>query len=316
MTPPEAPRVTVTFIAWQRRETLRRGIESCLAQTYNRLEIIVIDNSPTDEIHRWLLKDYPVVKSIKTPKPISLPAARNLAVATAAGEFVVFHDDDSYFATAEDIQNAVSYLETRPGVACLAFRVGSGEGDWNSQFNAPKPCPTYNFIACAVMFRRADFAAAGWYFEEFWLYGEERVVSLGFFGLGKEIHFFPGVTIIHKPERIGRAKDNVARFWTADIVMIGGAAALKFPFPEVLFWYPILTAFYIIQVALLRRRPLLAVTAGLKAISLLPAFIRRRSPIPRKEYKRWLAIRDSYNKEYLARVGRWRWYHRLFPAIG
>jgi GT2 family glycosyltransferase len=316
MGPPEAPCVTVTFVAWQRKEALKRGIESCLAQTYKRLEIVVIDNSPTDEIHRWLLRAYPLVKSIKTPKPISLPAARNLAVATAAGEFVVFHDDDSYFAGLGDVENAVSYFETRPRVACLAFRVGSGEGDWNPQFNATMPFPTYIFIACAVMFRRMDFIAAGSYFEEFWLYGEERVLSLGFFGLGKEIHFFPEVTIIHKHEPIGRAGDNAARFWTADIVMIGGAALLKFPFPEVVFWYPMLTAFYIIQVALLRRRPLLAVTAGLKAISLLPAFIRRRLPIPRKEYRRWLATRASYNKEYLTRTGRWRWYHRLFPALG
>ena len=312
----DAPSVTVTFIAWRRPEALRRGIESCLAQTYQNIEIVVIDNSPTDKIHRWLLGHYPIVKSIKTPRPISLPAARNLAVATAAGEFVVFHDDDSYFRNPEDVEKAVAYLETRPDVACLAFRVGSGEGDWNPQFNSAEICPTYVFIACAVMFRRTDFAAAGWYFEEFWLYGEERVMSLAFFGLGKEIHFFPEVTIIHKPEPTGRAKDAAARYWVADVVMVGGAAVLKFPFPEVVFWYPVLTSFYILQVALIRGRPLLAATAAVKAISLLPAFIQRRSPIPRKEYKRWLATRATYNKAYLQRTGRWRWYHRLFAAIG
>jgi glycosyltransferase involved in cell wall biosynthesis len=312
----DAPSVTVTFIAWQRPEALRRGIESCLAQTYKNIEIVVIDNSPTDKIHRWLLHHYPIVKSIKTPRPISLPAARNLAVATAAGEFVIFHDDDSYFSSPEDVKTAVGYLETRPNVACLAFRVGSGEGDWNPQFDAAEICPTYIFIACAVMFRRTDFAAAGWYFEKFWLYGEERVVSLGFFGIGKEIHFFPQVTIIHRPESAGRVSDNAARYWTADVVMVGGAALLKFPFPQVFFWYPILTVFYILQVALLRRRPLLSAAAGLKAVLLFPALLRQRSPIPRKEYKRWLSTRAHYNKEYLKRTGRWRWYHRLLPAVG
>ncbi|MGV3533831.1 MAG: glycosyltransferase family 2 protein, partial [Chthoniobacteraceae bacterium] len=54
---PEAtlPLVSVTFVAWQRPEALRRGIESCLIQTYPHLEILVVDNSPTDEIYRWLL---------------------------------------------------------------------------------------------------------------------------------------------------------------------------------------------------------------------------------------------------------------------
>ena len=115
---------------------------------------------------------------------------------------------------------------------------------------------------------------------------------------------------------VGRARDGGARFWTADIVMIGGAALLKFPFPEVLFWYPILTVFYVLQVALLRRRPRLAAAAGLKAVLLFPAFLRQRSPIPRKEYKRWLSTRANYNEEYLKRTGRWRSYHRLLPSIG
>jgi hypothetical protein len=98
--------------------------------------------------------------------------------------------------------------------------------------------------------------------------------------------------------------------------MIGGAALLKFPFPEVLFWYPVLTAFYVLQVAFLRRRPRVATTAALKALLLFPALLRERSPIPRKEYKRWLSTRAQYNKEYLKRTGCWRWYHRLLPAIG
>lgn len=310
------PLVTVTFVAWQRREALRRGLESCRVQTHPRLEILVIDNSPTDEIHRWLLQEYPRVKTIKTARPVALPAARNLAVATAAGEFVVFHDDDSRFGDPHDVERAVAYLQTHPGVACLAFRVGDGRGDWNPQFNGPTACPTYNFIACATMFRRTAFAAAGWYFEEFWLYGEERVMALGLFGLGHEIHYFPEVGIIHQMETIGRAKDNAARYWLADVVMVPGAALLKFPFPAVALWYPLLLLFYSAQVALVRRRPLLALKALLVSLWMLRSFLRRRRPIPNSEYQRWLRTRAAYNQQYLARIGRWKWYHRLLPAAG
>src|SRR4029434_62876 len=90
----EMPLVTVTFVAWQRLDALRLGLESCRGQSSPRLASLVLDNSPTDEIHRWLLANYPEVKSLKTSRPIALPAARNLLVATAAGEFVIFHDDD------------------------------------------------------------------------------------------------------------------------------------------------------------------------------------------------------------------------------
>ena len=312
----DAPLVTVTFIAWQRREALRRGIESCVMQSYPRIEILVVDNSPTDEIHQWLLQAFPQVKSIKTARPISLPAARNLAVATAAGEYVVFHDDDSRFSSPHDVERAVDYIRPRHDVACLAFRVRDADGSSNPQFDLPEPQPVYIYIACATLFRRADYRAAGGYFEDFWLYGEERILSLGFFGLGKEIHLLPGVTIIHEYERTGRARDNGARYWTCDVVMIAGAALLRFPFPEVLWWYPTMLVFYTLQVALLRGRPLLAVKALGIALCMLPTFLRQRAAISRNDYRRWRATRAAQQRDYLQRVGRWRWYHELLPAVG
>lgn len=312
----DPPLVTVTFVAWQRREALRLGIESCLMQRHPRIEIIVIDNSPTDEIHRWLIEAYPRVRSIKTARPIPLPAARNLAVATAAGEFVVFHDDDSRFSTPDDVSRAVAYLEARPSVACLAFRVGDGAGEWNPQFDAPAACPTYTYIACAVMFRRTDFRDAGWYFEDFWLYGEERVMALGFFGLGKEIHFLPEVSIIHIPEPAGRSTDNAARYWFAEVVMTPGSALLKFPFPDVLWLWPVMLTYYTLQTALVRRRPFLALRALAIALWFVPRFLRRRAPISRGDFQRWRRVRDEYQRAYLQRTGRWRRVHGLFPAAG
>ena len=314
--PSALPLVSVTFVAWQRREALRRGIESCYIQNYPHIEILVLDNSPTDEIHRWLLAEYPAVKAIKTAHPIPLPAARNILVATAAGDLVVFHDDDSRFSSPDDVQTAVHYLQDKPHVGCLAFRVGDGKGDWNPQFDPPAPEQVYNYVACATMFRRKDFQAAGWYFEGFWLYGEERIMSLGFFGLGREIHCLPAVSIIHDYEVTGRVQDNAARYWMCDIVMIPGAALLKFPAPHVLIWYPALLAYYTAQVAVLRRRPGVAVKGMLVALRLLPKFLRERNPIPVSQYQRWRAVRGEQQRTYLQRTGRWRWYHEVLPALG
>ncbi len=310
------PLVTVTFVAWQRRDALQRGLESCHIQTYSRIEILVLDNSPSDEIYQWLRSAYPEVKAIKTAKPISLPAARNLLVATAAGELVVFHDDDSRFSSPQDVERAVLYLADKPSVACIAFRVGDGGSDWNPQFDPPAPIPVYNFIACATMFRRSDFRDAGWYFEDFWLYGEERIMSLGFYGLGREIHCLPSVSIIHAYEIAGRVHDNAARYWTCDIVMIAGSALLKFPMPEVLFWYPAMLLYYIAQVAILRRRPGVALRGLAIALRLLPKFVQQRAPISRLHYRHWRAVRSRQQRDYLQRIGRWRWYHEVLPALG
>jgi GT2 family glycosyltransferase len=310
------PTVTVTFVGWKRQEALKRGIESALMQTYEHIEILVLDNSPTDEIYRWLLEEYPQVKAIKTAHPIALPAARNILVATAKGKYVVFHDDDSMFSKAEDVEKAVAYLETHEQVACLAFRVGSDYTDVNPQFEADCAKPIYTYVACATMFHRLDFAKAGWYFEDYWLYGEELILSLGLFGLGKEIHVFPDVLIIHKPEMTGRSENNWRQYLMADVVMKPGAFLLKFPLPSILFWYPALLLFYTFQAAILRRKPFAALLALIQAISLFPVFLKRRNPIPQAEASRWLKIRSRYQEDYYKRIDKWNWYRKYFPSLG
>src|SRR5690348_14615563 len=100
------PLLTITFVAWMRRELLRKGIESALALAYRPIEILVVDNSPSDEIYRWLEAAYPMVKTIKTFKPMPLPMVRNMLVASARGKYVVFHDDDSRFAETDGVGSA------------------------------------------------------------------------------------------------------------------------------------------------------------------------------------------------------------------
>ena len=88
-------------------------------------------------------------------------------------------------------------------------------------------------------FVAVDYLQAGGYFERFPLYGEELILSLGFFGLGKEIHYYPHVPIIHEQVMIGRDQDPGKRYHLADIVMTSGAMLLKAPIPDVFLWYPL-----------------------------------------------------------------------------
>jgi glycosyltransferase involved in cell wall biosynthesis len=77
------------------------GNESALALSHRPIEILVVDNAPTDEVYRWLEHVYPTVKAIKTFRPLPLPVVRNMLVASARGKHVVFHDDDSRFSETD-----------------------------------------------------------------------------------------------------------------------------------------------------------------------------------------------------------------------
>ena len=297
------PLISITFVAWMREELLRKGIESALALTYRPIEILVVDNSPSDEIYRWLEKAYPAVKSIKTLAPLPLPMVRNILVATARGKYVIFHDDDSRFAECKGLSSAVEYLEQNQHVACLAFRQGNERGEWNPLFDGPAIRQTYNYIACAVMFRRSDFFLAGGYFERYPLYGEEPILSLGFFGLGKEIHYYPHVPIIHEQVMEGRDKDPGKRYHLAGIVMAPGAMLLRAPAPDVFLWYPLLLLWSTAKVVF-KRRPLVAMHGLLDAMLWIPTFLKERRAIPRSQFRRWISIRHKFHRETRARLQR------------
>jgi glycosyltransferase involved in cell wall biosynthesis len=296
------PLVTVTFVAWMRQELLKKGIESTLALAYRPIEILVADNSPSDEIYQWLERAYPTVKSMKTFAPLPLPMVRNILVASARGKYVVFHDDDSRFAESVGLCSAVEYLEQNPNVACLAFRQGNERGDWNPLFDGPAICRTYNYIACAVMFRRSDYFQAGGYFQRFPLYGEELILSLGFFGLGKEIHYFPHVPIIHEQVMQGRDKDPGKRYDLADIVMTPGAMLLRAPVPDVFVWYPLLLFWSAAKVVFFKRRPLVAMHGLVDAVFWVPALLKERRAIPRSQFRRWVKTRQESQCDTRARI--------------
>jgi glycosyltransferase involved in cell wall biosynthesis len=295
------PLVTVTFVAWMRRELLIKGIESVLVLAYQPVEILVVDNSPTDEIFQWLQEAYPTVKCVKTFAPLPLPMVRNLMVASARGKYVVFHDDDSRFAETAGLTGAVEYLETNPQVACLAFRQLDERGRANPQFDGSEICPAYTFIACAVMFRRADYLQAGGYYEKYYLYGEELPLSLGFYGLGKEIHYYPHVPVIHEQVMHGRKKDPGAVYHVAQIVMHPGAFLLRVPLPDVLAWYPLLLGADALKVVA-KRRPFVAIRGALAALWWFPRFLSERRPISRHDFARWMNTRREYQQGTLRRI--------------
>lgn len=100
---------SVVIAVYNGEKTIRRAIESVLAQTLPPREIIVVDDGSTDETYRIVSRYGPPVKVLRQPNQ-GVAAARNAGVEAAQGEWVAFLDaDDCYYPdrlalTAEIIQ--------------------------------------------------------------------------------------------------------------------------------------------------------------------------------------------------------------------
>ena len=99
--------VSVIVPVYNVQQYLPQCIESILAQTYQRLEIILVDDGSTDGSGK-LCDEFAQrdrrIKVIHKPNG-GLSDARNAGTAACSGEFVLYLDSDDYLN-----QNAVSAL--------------------------------------------------------------------------------------------------------------------------------------------------------------------------------------------------------------
>lgn len=96
-----SPLITVYIPTHNRRALLERAISSVFSQTYDNLEIIVVDDGSKDETQHYLQTiEVPAGRtmiSFRNEIPIGAPKSRNIAINHAKGEFITGCDDDDYF---------------------------------------------------------------------------------------------------------------------------------------------------------------------------------------------------------------------------
>ena len=121
--------VSVIIPTYKRADKLLRAINSVCQQTYENLQILVVnDNEKNDEFSKELyslmgtIEDQRVLL-IEQEKHINGAAARNVGIKSATGEFIAFLDDDDVWAPAkiERQLNALSKLGKEYGGVSTLF---------------------------------------------------------------------------------------------------------------------------------------------------------------------------------------------------
>lgn len=114
------PLVSVIIPTYKRSEMLPRAVLSVLNQTYQNIQVIVVDdNNPDSEFRTDTEKrmaqfaDDTRVKYIKHLKNSNGSVARNTGLKNSDGEIVAFLDDDDFFYT-DKVEKQVAYLLQHP----------------------------------------------------------------------------------------------------------------------------------------------------------------------------------------------------------
>ncbi|MGE8943338.1 glycosyltransferase [Leptospira interrogans] len=89
------PLVSIVIATRNRSQYLRSCLKSCLAQTFEDFEIVVIDDGSTDDTEGVVRElSHSKIQYHRLDKPGGVAKARNVGTRLATGHFVVIQDDD------------------------------------------------------------------------------------------------------------------------------------------------------------------------------------------------------------------------------
>ncbi|NNH38935.1 glycosyltransferase [Acinetobacter terrae] len=119
----QSPLVTVYIPTYKRVDLLKRAVESVRNQTYQNLEIIVVDDCSTDGTHEYLKEITTVDKRIRyfiKEQNSGACVSRNIAIENATGEYITGLDDDYFlenrievFIKNKELLNEFAFLYNR-----------------------------------------------------------------------------------------------------------------------------------------------------------------------------------------------------------
>ena len=118
-----APLVSVIIPTYNRAAYLQKALQSVKEQTYQPLEIIVIDDGSTDDT-RIMLEGCEVQLRYIYQENKGISGARNTGIRNANGEYVAFLDSDDYWVPEKTAQQ-VALFKQHPEYGLVASRCAS-----------------------------------------------------------------------------------------------------------------------------------------------------------------------------------------------
>lgn len=111
--------VSVIMPTYNRENTLRRAIDSVLCQTYDHLELIIVDDGSTDNTLE-IIQTYTDNRiKVICQEHSGANRARNTGIAHAKGKYIAFQDsDDEWVNNKLEVQ--VAFMRTKEYLACFS----------------------------------------------------------------------------------------------------------------------------------------------------------------------------------------------------
>ena len=199
------PKISVIIPCFNQGLYLDEAVESVLAQTFQDLEILVVDDGSTDVETVNILKDavWPKTRVIRTENQ-GLSAARNNGIREAQGDYILPLDADDKIGQGY-LEDAVRILDKHPEIGIVyseATYFGARTSYWQLPDFSTDQMLFQNLIFCSALFRREHWEKVGGYNINM-VYGwEDWDFWLSVIQLGAKVYRIPKVHFFYRLKEV------------------------------------------------------------------------------------------------------------------
>ena len=281
--------ISIMMTTCNRVNDLRRTLQKLRTLDPAPNEILITADGCTDGTIELINATLPDAKVIVNQSGIGSVGSRNRMIREATGDLVLALDDDSYPEESDCIARFASLFHQRTNLAVLHFPQRSDEyPNTLTQIDFGQEKLTRSFPNSGAVLRRSAYLKLPGFEPKFYHMYEEPDYALQCVAAGYDVLFSPVITIRHHYS--GEARDEISvhhrharnEFWST-------LMRCPLPFvPGILAW----RVFSQFRYAFKRgwswvvREPLW----WYQALTGIPYCLRKRRPVSRAGYKRWVAL--------------------------
>lgn len=154
-------KVSIVIPTYNPDRTIKRCLESIQKQSFNNIEVIVVDNSPKGKRDKESLKRFVLKFGKFIVDGPERSIQRNRGIKEAKGEFILTIDQDMYL-TKNVVKDCVLMMEKNEHIALVIPEISIGKGYWTQCVALERYVSTFleeGLNECCRFFRKKDALA-------------------------------------------------------------------------------------------------------------------------------------------------------------
>ena len=189
----DLPLISVVVLNWNGSRVVEECLKSLQAQTYNPLEIIVVDNASTDGSADLIRRRFPDVNLIVNERNLGFGGGNNVGIRTSQGRYIMMLNNDARLdpKCIEELKRSIEKDERYGVCACKillenednlvdsagivvfwdGLSIGRGRLEKGDRYN--KEEEVFFSSGCACLFRKKMLDDIGLFDEDFFAYADE-----------------------------------------------------------------------------------------------------------------------------------------------